>query len=58
MWHISHGSTDGIIDKEKTLCKEERMIGWLYCGLTPLTAMVISWWSVTHMCFQAFSQQY
>ena len=33
--------------------------GWMYWGLTSLyTAEVISWRSVTHMCFLAFSQQY
>ena len=37
----------------------DRLVGWLYWGLTPLlTAKVISWRSVTHMCFLAFSHQY
>ena len=35
------------------------LVGWLYWGLTPLlTVKVIMWWSVTHMCFLAFSHQY
>ena len=35
-------------------------VGWLVVfGLNAtLTAKVISWWSVTHMCFLAFSHQY
>ena len=34
-------------------------VGWLYSGFNvTLTAKVISWRSVTHMCFLAFSHQY
>ena len=37
----------------------EKDVGWLYCGFNAtLTAKVISWWSVTHMCFLALSHQY
>ena len=36
------------------------VLGWLVVlGFNAtLTAKVISWWSVTHMCFLAFSHQY
>ena len=38
-------------------CSSE--VGWLYQGFNAtLTAKVVSWRSVTHMCFLAFSHQY
>ena len=43
----------------KMWTNEDTLVGWLYWGLnTTLTAKVISWRSVTHMCFLAFSHQY
>ena len=35
-----------------------RAVGWLYWGSTTLTGKVISWRSVTHMRYLAFSHQY
>ena len=42
------------------LGRKHRKIGWLvvFGFNTTLTAKVISWWSVTHTCFLAFSHQY
>ena len=38
---------------------KEPLVGWLIRGFNDtLTAKVISWRSVTHMCFLAFSHQY
>ena len=39
---------------------KSHLVGWLVVlGFKAiLTAIVISWWSVMHMCFLAFSHQY